>query len=171
MKMKNNIAGQFQENDNLPSWLESARHETNGLKVPVGYFDVLGPGIIDRIKEQENKALSKSHVPAFRKPFVWAPVLAIAIVAVLFIFIIPAKKTIPPTTTDEWIELNMAYDDSYAEEALLAESYTIENELELSEIDISKPASATDVSELTDEEITEYLINQDIDPDFITENQ
>jgi len=89
----------------------------------------------------------------------------------LFIFIIPAKKTIPPTTTDEWIELNMAYDDSYAEEALLAESYTIENELELSEIDISKPASATDVSELTDEEITEYLINQDIDPDFITENQ
>lgn len=169
MKIKHNKPEQFQESDNLPPWLESAKRETNGLRVPDGYFDLLSPAIIDRIKEQENKSLLKSHSTVYMKPVVWAPVLATSVAVVLLMFIIPAENKETITETDEWTEINIAYDASYAEEVLLAESYNIDYELENNNIGDNESNTTKGVIELTDDEITEYLKDQEIDLELITD--
>jgi hypothetical protein len=165
MKTKNNIPGQNSENDNLSPLLKTMKLENSGLKVPEGYFDSLSPRIVDSINDRQSR---KVNVPVFRKSIVWAPVLATITVAVLLIFVIPAKKNTTIPATDEWAEINMAYDASYAEEALFAEGYSIDNELEKSDLKIES-VSLSKNNEPTDEEITEYLKDQDLDLDMITE--
>ena len=165
MKTNNNIKGQNSENDNLSPLLKTMKQENSGLNVPEGYFDSLSPRIVDSINDRQNR---KVNVPAFRKSIVWAPVLATITVAVLLIFVIPARKNTTIPATDEWAEINMAYDASYAEEALFSEGYSIDNELEKSDLKIES-VSLSKNNEPTDEEITEYLKDQDLDLDMITE--
>jgi hypothetical protein len=166
MNTKQNISGQTRENDNLPQLLEALKQEKNDLKVPGGYFDSLSPRIIDSIKKKSNKA--DFILTMFRKPVLWAPVLAVMVVAVLLIFTIPARRVAPIPVADEWAEINMAYDGSYAEEAILAESYSIDNEIEKSESNFLS-VSTEGNNQATDDEITEYLKDQDIDIDLITD--
>lgn len=168
MKRKQNILKQTEESEHLSPILAKLRNETQGFNVPDGYFDSLSPRIIDGIKKQENRAILKILVPSFRKPLVWAPAMATVIVAVLLIFVIPAKKTSTIPVADEWTEINMAYDASYAEEALLAESYTYDKEIESSVISNSGSATLSK-NDPTDAEITEYLKEHEIDTDIINE--
>lgn len=165
MKTNNNISGQTSESDNLSPLLQKMKQENSGLKVPAGYFHTLSPRIIDSINKQEQR---KVHLPVFRKPIVLAPALAILVVAVLLIFVIPSKETASIPLVDEWAEINMAYDASYAEEALFTESFKIDNEIEKSDFKIESVSLSMN-NEPTDEEITEYLKDQEMDMDMITE--
>jgi len=168
MKPKNNISEQTSENDFLSPLPESAKTEANGYKVPDGYFDSLGSRITDRIILEENKAFKKSQIPVFRKPALWAPLLATSIVAVLLVFVIPAKKTATIPATDEWNEINMAYDASYAQEVLFTESNSMDFELENAVISLSESNTSKGINEITDDEITDYLKDQELDLDMLT---
>jgi len=169
MKLKQYISNPPSDKEKLPSVLEELKKEVQGLKIPDGYFDSLSPRIVDRIKKQENRTFIKSIILAFRKPLVWAPVMATLVVAVLLIFMIPAKKASTIPVTDEWTELNMAYDASYAEEVFLAESHSIDKEIESKDINYSEPVSLTGQNGPTTEEIAKYLKEHEFDADLLNE--
>ena len=90
-------------------------------------------------------------------------------VAVLLIFIVPGEKNLTIPVADEWTEINMAYDASYAEEALLSESNTIENYIENKDISYIASASLTTANEPSVDEITEYLKEHEIETDILNE--
>jgi len=168
MKRKQNILKQTDKSEQLSPVLTKLRKETQGFKVPEGYFDSLSPRIVDEIKKQENRSIIKILVPSFRKPLVWIPVLSTAVVAVLLIFVVPAKNASTTPAVDEWAEINMAFDASYAEEVLFAESYAYDKEIESSVI--SNPGSETFIKNEPDiDEITAYLKENEIDTDIINE--
>jgi hypothetical protein len=168
MKRKQNILIKTDESEQLSPILAKLRNDTQGFKVPDGYFDSLSPRIVGEIKKRENRSIVKILVPWFRKPRVWVPTFATAIVAVLLIFVIPAKKTSTIPVADEWAEINMAYDASYAEEALLAESYTYDKEIESSVVSNPGPATLSK-NEPTIAEIKDYLKEHETDTDIINE--
>lgn len=169
MKLKQNISNQTSDNEQLPAILEKLRQDVSGFRVPDGYFDSLSPRIVDGIKKQENRSLLKALVPTFRKPLVWAPIMATVLVAILLIFVIPVKKTSTNQVVDEWTEINMAYDPSYASEALLAESNNINKAIEGKDINYSEVVAVTGQNEPTNEEIAKYLKEHEIDTDLLNE--
>lgn len=168
MKRKQNISNQTNDTEHLSPILEKLRQDSNGLKVPDGYFDSLSPRIVDGIKKQENSSFLKKLIPSFQKPLVWAPSMATIIVAVLLIFVIPAKKAATVPVVDEWAEINMAYDASYAEEALLSESNIIDKELANSTIGNNESVSFAKKEPIVDE-IKAYLKDHDMETDILNE--
>lgn len=168
MKIQEKISDQTNDTEQLSPVLEKLKRDVEAFKVPDGYFDSLSPRIIDRIQEQENRSFSKRFVLSFRKPFVWAPSLATVVVAVLLIFVIPAKKASTLQVVDEWTEINMAYDASYAEEAVFSESITIDKELANSDINNTEAISFTH-KEPTADEIKAYLKEHETETDILNE--
>ena len=63
----------------------------------------------------------------------------------------------------------MAYDATYAEEALLAESHSIDQELENKDINYSASASLTGNNEPTKEEILKYLKEHEMESELLNE--
>ncbi len=169
MKIKHTISKQGQETDQLSPQLEMLRHEESGYKVPDGYFDALSPRIIDRINQKENGALSKSGIFVFQKPVVWAPIMAVAVAAVLLIFFVPSKTNQIIPVYDELADISMAYDASYAEEVLLAESYSRDKEIEVAVNTIPATTPINGNSELSEDLIEEYLKDQDIEIEILIE--
>lgn len=169
MKLRQNISNHTNNSEKLSPVLEKLKHEVSGFKVPVGYFDSLSPRIIDGIRKQENRSLFRSIIPQFLKLSVWRSAMAVMIFAVMIISYILVKKdpgVIP--AIDEWTEINMAYDASYAEEVLLSESLSIDKELETT--DMSKIGyTAITQNEPTIDEITDYIKEQEIDTDILNE--
>jgi len=165
MKMKHNISRQADDTEHLSPVLEKLRQEAQGFKVPHGYFASLSPRIVDSIGKKENSSFLKSLVPSFSRPVVWAPAMAVAFVAVLLVFVVPGKKATILPVANEWTQLSMAYDASYAEEALLAESYTIDKYIETKGISYFASASLTTSNEPTMDEITEFLKENVIETD------
>jgi len=166
MKLKHNI---LNNNEQLPTVLQELRKEANGFRVPDGYFDSLSPRIVDEIKRQEHASFSNVLVFSIRKPRVWAPVMATVVVAVLLIFVVPAKKASTIPATDDWTELNMAYDASYAEEAFLSDSHTIDKEIESKDINYSEPVSLTGQNGPSADEIAKYLNEHEYDAILLNE--
>ena len=166
MKIQENIPGQINDTEQLSLILEKLMEEVQVLKVPVGYFDSLNPRIIDRIQEQENRSFSKRLVLSFRKPLIWVPAFATVIVAVLLVFTIPAKKVSAIQSVDEWTEINMAYDASYAEEAVFAESITIDKELANSVLPNNESLTFPH-KEPTAEEIKVFLKEHETETDIL----
>ena len=169
MKLQQNITNQVNNDEQLSPVLDKLRQDDQGFKVPDGYFDSLSSSIVDRIQKQESKSFSGTLIHLFRKPLVWAPSLASVVVVLLLIFVIPAKKNSMNQPTDEWVQINMAYDPSYAEEIVLAESNTIDKELESREIKYYDPASMSAKNEPTDAEINEYLKDHVIESDVLNQ--
>jgi hypothetical protein len=169
MKIKHTNSKQDQETDQLSPQLELLKHEDRAYKVPDNYFDTLSPRIIDRINQKENGALSKSGIFVFRKPVVWAPIMAIAVAAVLLIFIDPTKTNQIIPVYDELADIKMAYDASYAEEVLLAESYSRDKEIEVAVNTIPATTTINENSDLSEDLIEEYLKDQDIEIEILIE--
>jgi len=168
MKIQDKIPDQTNDIEQLSPVLKKLRQDVEAFKVPDGYFDSLSPRIIDRIQEQENRSFSKRFVLSFRKPLVWAPSIASVVVAVFLIFVIPAKKVSTLQVFDEWTEINMAYDASYAEEAVFSESITIDKELANSDINITESLTPSH-KEPTADEIKAYLKEHETETDILNE--
>jgi hypothetical protein len=166
MKKIKDIQEPGTQNDDLSPLLLKLKGESTGIKVPEGYFDTLSPRIVDSINI---KSSSKFTLPIYRKPLVWAPVMVTIVTAVLLIFVVPTKKTSTTPAIDEWTEIEMGYDASYAEEVLFAESYSLENEIENSESITKSPALSSNEDALTNDEISAYLKDQEVDIEMITE--
>lgn len=169
MKTKRNTLFHTNNDEKLPLLLEKLREERQGFKVPHGFFDSLSPRIMDEIKKQDDRTWFTVHFPVFRKPKIWAPVMASMIVVVLLIFVIPLKKEPVPQVASEWTQISSAYDASYAEEAILAESNIIDNQLENTDVGYIASASFSDRNEPTEDEITKYLIDQDVDTEILND--
>ena len=165
MKMKRNISDQTNGTEQFSPVLEKLKQTDRVFKVPAGYFDSLSPRIAESIKKRENSSFLKALLPSFTKPVVWAPAMATVIVAVLLIFVVPGKKATTLPVSDEWTQIKMAYDPSYAEEALLAESNTIDKYIETKDISFIVSASLTAANEPSVDEITEYLKEHEIETD------
>ena len=168
MKTKQNISNQVNDNEQFSTFLEKLKKEAKGFKAPDGYFDSLSSKIVDRIQKQENKSLLLIIFHSFRKPLIWVPSLASVAVVLLLIFVLP-DKTSMVQPADEWAQINMAYDPSYAEEAILAESNTIDKELEGKEIKYYDPATLSAKNEPTDAEILDYLKDHTTDTDILNQ--
>jgi hypothetical protein len=168
MKMKLNISAQNNETKQLPPILEKLRKEAQGYRVPDGYFDSLSPRIVDSINKRENRSYIQILFALLRKPLIWAPAMATVVVAIFLIFANPAKNTTNNQVADEWAQINLAYDESYAQEALFAESNTIDKELESSSINNIGIADLTQ-NEPSVSEINEYLKEHENDLDILNE--
>jgi hypothetical protein len=166
MKQIQDIQGNTSQSDDLTPMLLKLKEESNGIKVPEGYFDTLSPRIVDAINIQSR---SKVTIPFYRKPILWAPVMATILTAVLLIFVVPSKKTTTIPAINEWSEMEMGYDASYADEVLFTESYNIENEIENTESLTKSAALSNNTDVLTDDEISAYLKDQNVDIEVITE--
>jgi hypothetical protein len=166
MKQRQDIQGHISESDEITSLLQKLKQENTGIKTPEGYFETLSPRIVDSITQQNR---SKVTYPLFRKPIVWAPVMATIATAVLLIFFVPSKKVTSVPATDEWSEMVMGYDASYAEEVLFTESFSIYNEIDKSETVTESASLSNNTNVLTDDEISTYLKDQNVDIEMITE--
>ena len=169
MKTKQNISNQTNNPEQLSPLLEQLRKEVSGFKVPDGYFDSLSPRIVDAINSQQHSSLNNVRVPIYRKPWVWAPSLATVVVAALLIFVVPAKKSTVIPVNDEWTEINMAYDPSYAHEAMFLETSNIEKGLENNAIDFTKSTYLTGQNEPSQEEIAKFLKEHEYDASLLNE--
>ena len=170
MKMKQHISEQTNDIEQLSPVLIKLKQADQGFKVPDNYFDSLSPRIIDGIKKKENKSFSSAIIPQLRKPSVWRSVIAVMIFATMIIsFMLVKKEPAVLTATDEWTEMNIAYDESYAEEVYLAESNILDEEMKNLDANYLASASVTANGEPTINEITEYLKEQEMYTDILNE--
>ena len=86
------------------------------------------------------------------------------------VFVLPEKKAVEIPEVDEWTEIRMAFDASYAEEVLLSESHTVDREIENIDLSYIQSATYTGKNEPTRDEISEYLKDQEIEPDILNEH-
>lgn len=170
MKTKSDIINEDNTSDHLSTAFEKMKGENQGFKVPDGYFNTLSPRIMDNIKKRENKTLFSEIILRISKPIVWTPAIITVVVALLLIFVVPEKKESSVNTYDEWSEINMAYDASYAEEVLLAESNNIDTELDKNAVNGLESIALSAVEEPADEEIIDYLNKQEIETEVLIEN-
>jgi hypothetical protein len=152
--------------ETLPPFLAGLKDRESGHSVPSGYFELLSAQISARIIERPAKSGIRNLVSLAGKTVVWAPSLTTAIAAALFIFFIPAQHTITEKSTSEWTELRMAYDESYAQEAILSEAGTLEDQLSIA-VPEEVAVNTSGDNELTPEEITEYLKEQDLENELL----
>lgn len=167
MNLTNNIPGPTDDTEKTPVFLEALKKETSGFKVPSGYFDTLGNRISDRINQKSGQSLIRA-IPVFRRPVIWGPVLATVVTAVLLLFVVPERKTTVIPVADEWTQLNMAYDPSYATEAVLAESHEIDAAIEGKELNYSEVLS-NGQNEPTAEEISAYIKEHEMISELLNE--
>jgi len=168
MKLKQDISNQTSNTEEFFPVLEKMRQDFSGIKVPDGYFDSLNPHIVDRLNKKENRSLLRALIPQYRKPLVWKSIMAVMVFSAMIISFILVKRDPAVLVNDEWTQINMAYDESYAQEALLAESNSLDKELESSGVSNIGIVSLTH-NEPSVDEITEYLKDQEIDTDILNE--
>ncbi len=166
MKLKHSISDPSEISDKLPQALEALKKDPCGLQVPEGYFDTLSPHIVDKLGKPKG-TFRHSLFTAIGKPSVWSPVLATVLVALTFIFIIPRNTISVTSRYDTLTELNNGYDASFAEDVILAESNTLEAEIETSPAFTANPVQFGGVNHLTDEEIASYLKDQEIETELL----
>ncbi len=167
MNLRNNIP-QADDTENIPVFLEALKKEAPGFKVPAGYFDTLGNKISDRISNNTRHSSIGSLIPGFRKPLVWAPLLSTIVVAVLLLFVIPERETNSIPVIDEWTQLNMVYDPSYATEAVFADSHEIDAAIEGKELNYAE-VSLNSQNEPTAEEISAYIKEHELESELLNE--
>jgi hypothetical protein len=170
MKINQSIQEQNLENETLPPILIELRPGADGIKTPDGYFDSLGSRIDDGIANRKGASFLSVAFPSVSKPLLWVPTLAAVVAVVLLVFVLPEKKAAEIPAVDEWTEIRMAIDASYAEEVLLSESHAVDRAIENIDLSYIQSATYTGKNEPTQDEISEYLKDQEIEPDILNEH-
>jgi len=168
MNLRNNIPGPTDDTENIPVFLEALKKEAPGFKVPAGYFETLGVRISDQVNQVPRRSFLGVAIPRVWKPVVWVPVLSTVVVAVLLLFVVPERKTTVIPVADEWTQLNMAYDPSYATEAVFAESHEIDAAIEGKELNFSE-VSLSGQNEPTAEEISAFIKEHEMESELLNE--
>jgi len=160
---------QSEKEDQLPEILEQLRQDRHGYTVPDGYFDSLSARITDKLSKQE-PSFFQAAVSVLSKPLVWSPVLAVVLVALTFFFLIPDPDRSVVEQYDTIKELSFAMDASFTEEVMLTEINSIDTDFENTGFLSNDPKQFTGLTHFTEEEITRYLKDQEIDTELLTEN-
>jgi len=171
MKMKQNITELKTYTGIPPTILEQLKNETHGLSVPDQYFETLNTRIVDRIRLKDEKSFFNFLLPSqLKKPVFWAPIFITSIAAIIMIGVLPIKTYQSPQLLDEWSEIGIAYDPTYAEEALLAEGSNLDVEIEKADIKKIESVSFVIQHEPTDEEITAFIKDHALDTNILNQN-
>jgi hypothetical protein len=146
------------------------------FKVPDGYFDSLPERIRSEISSQISGKLNFFSIQNFftiRR--VWAPVLAVAILFIAIFLLLPHPESTHQSLleTTDTLNLNTAYDASYAGEAILDEYININKLIEEStltdEVELSFVTTSDDG--ISGEDICDYLQAQVLDTEVLAEMQ
>lgn len=162
--------------DQLPDWMKASRSAESGFKVPVNYFEEL-PGRIEQTirKEETGPQLNNAGSSTTRRIIIYriAPLLAAASVIIALFFLFPVSKTsnVASNNTNDSLNLTASYDASYATEAIQDE-YVLMNEMlddPDAQLNVETSSDFYESNEISDEDITDYLMDQDIDTDLLAE--
>jgi hypothetical protein len=94
--------------------------------------------------------------------------MATVVVAALLLFFVPERKNTTIPATDEWTQLNMAYDPSYATEAVFAESHEIDAAIDGKELNFAE-VSLSGQNEPTAEEISAFIKEHEMESELLNE--
>jgi len=146
--------------------LESLKKGEHGLQTPDGYYDNLSSRIADRIHMKKPSAF-EALIAILKKRVVFIPATALLVLVISLYIVFPSGKTVTAIAENELSQISLAYDASYAEEAYFSESCLIENELKGSGLALNT-SNIVQPEEATTTEIIEYLGNQELDPELLS---
>lgn len=169
MKLKRDISGEPVLDEPISKVLSDLHNTPTGFKVPEGYFDSLNSRIVDTITNREKISSTKYFLQSFHKPLIWAPALAVLLIGIVIIFTIPLKSKAPVPVADEWTEINMAYDASYAAEAILSESHLLDNAVEIEDVNYKDHSFLSGKNTPSKEEITKFIQDHDLETELLIE--
>lgn len=144
----------------------------NPFQVPEAYFEDLPGRIQERISGQELEKIQRSSYltrTLIRKLAV--PVLAALLITALYLFI-PWQKTTTDTTSSlhDTLTLKADYDISYANDATISDFKVIEEYLDNPvNQEVSLNLGSTQLEDISEDVIIEYLNEQEIDPDLFSQ--
>ena len=170
MNKNKNISHSQNQEQPLPPVFDALKKDAKGFQTPENYFETFNLKINSKIENQENTSFFKLSSVNFRAPQIWAPSAAVVIVAIMLLFVIPSKTSKQAVSTDEITDMRLSYDASYADEALLAESQMIDSDIERKDAVYLEAELFGKENELTTDEMTELLKEQDIDTELLTQN-
>lgn len=161
--------------DKIEDWMKESGSEQGGFKAPDNYFGELPGRIEQAIRNQEkgqklkNTGSSTSRIVMYRV----VPILAAASVIIALFFLFPVGKTTVLTSGSPYDSLNpnASYDASYATEAI-QDDYVEMNEMlnaPDAQFDIEMTSEFYESNEITDQDISDYLMDQDLDTDLLAE--
>jgi len=146
--------------------------ESDPFIIPSGYFDELPQRVKDKItlKQKEQQANTK---PAILLRRIWVP-LSLAATIALFLFLKqPSTQMINSKDSDSIAVTYQSsdYDPTYAEEALMIEESAIteNDEAQIDLMSMSTALNSTDTTEISTDEMIQYLIDENYDTDLITD--
>jgi hypothetical protein len=90
------------------------------------------------------------------------------VVAVLLLFVVPERESNSIPVIDEWTQLNMVYDPSYATEFVFADSHEIDAAIEGKELNYAE-VSLNSQNEPTAEEISAYIKEHELESELSNE--
>jgi hypothetical protein len=169
-KIKNN---EQPEPDKDLHYIFSGKKGNDAFKVPEVYFDTLPLRIRDKISAENATRYSFTW---FRKQFasrwVWVPALSVSMLLLAIYTWMPENNNnVSYAAIGDTLNLNQAVDASYAGEAIFDEYVAVYKILESSESESQEVVSfvSTYDDDITDEEIVEYLNNQQLDAEVLSQ--
>lgn len=169
--MENNLNNttETRNEDSFLNLLKAQQDEPAGIKVPANYFEKLNTEISNRIASKEKELTTKTLKTSVLRPLFLVPALSVVVLTVILTVFLSRNSPVSETALSETEEILLAYDVSYAEEVYVAELGTIDEQLDEPESN-TKSGDFTVSDDLTAEEITEFLQDQDIDDELLNEN-
>jgi len=161
------------ETEDLLKSFNSGKTGIEAFKVPEGYFDALPSRIRDEISAGDYE--SHGHVwmkKQFASYWVWIPVLSVSLVLLAIFTWMPDKsKHETIAEIEDTLYLDQALDASYAGEVMFQEYTAVYEMLENPVLQNQEAVSfiGTGDDGITDEEIIEYLNNQELDTEVLSQ--
>jgi hypothetical protein len=149
--------------------IDNNKLRDDAFEAPAGYYNTLSLQLQNRIFEN-NETLRAGKYIFFKKPVFYlsaaATVIVLLVTGIWYANFRPSKPIY-----NEQAALQMMYDASYAEEALIIENQLIETELAVADDKIVESAYVENMEEASQTEITNYLLNEVNESELIIENQ
>jgi hypothetical protein len=149
--------------------IDNNKLRDDAFEAPAGYYNTLGLQLQNRIFEN-NETLKAGKYIFFKKPaFYLSAAATVIVLLVTGIWYVNSRPSKP--IYNEQAALQMMYDASYAEEALIIENQLIETELAVADDKLVESAYVENMEEASQTEITNYLLNEVNESELIIENQ
>jgi hypothetical protein len=146
--------------------------ESDPFIIPDGYFDELPQRVMDKItlKQKEQQANINPGILLRR---IWVPISLAATIALFLILRQPYTQNNNSTVSDSIVLTYQSpeYDPTYADEALMIEesSITENDEAQIDLMSMSTDLNSYDTTEISTDEMIQFLIDENYDTDLITE--
>lgn len=144
------------ENDYI---LDNDKIKQDNLLVPDNYFENLPSKINERL-------LRKPKFFDGKYKAIWIPAISISLIGILFIILNPYTHKADTTSLTEDQQIAMLWDQSYVDDAYLAESHELEQLIDESALINHTAYEESALDKLSAGEIEDYLHQEAIDGEF-----